>query len=86
MSNICTIDEETDQLLDQLATSSGKPRGVVVREALTAFATKQQVQADEDRPYALVSDLLGSGSGGPSDLARRHKQAFRDLLRNGCSD
>jgi hypothetical protein len=32
-----------------------------------------------DGPYALIADLVGIAQGGADDLARRHKQAFRDM-------
>ena len=40
----------------------------------------EQVKDVDDGPYTLVADLVGIAQGRPDNLARRHKQALRDLL------
>jgi hypothetical protein len=35
-----------------------------------------------DRPYDRVRDLIGKLSGGPPDLAERHREYLRTLIRD----
>ena len=80
------IDSESDALLNDLAARSGKTRTQIVREALERLSGEQRLNLVEPTPYELVGDLLGVAHGGPKDLARRHKAAFREILGPGSSD
>ena len=81
-----TIDSESDALLNDLAARSGKTRLEIIREALKRLSDEQEPGSAEPTPYDLVSDLLGVAHGGPKDLARRHKAAFRELLTRDSDD
>ncbi len=74
------LDPETEALLDQLAQTRRRTKSDILREALRRLAQDEQVKEVDDGPYARVADLIGIAQGGPDNLARRHKQAFRDLL------
>ena len=76
------LDNETEVLLQRLAHRSGRTKSDVLREALHHLAAEQEKSALPNGPYALISDLLGIAQGGPKDLARRHKRAFRERLAN----
>ncbi len=74
------LDPETEALLDQLARIHRRTKSDILREALRRLAQDKQVKDVNNGPYTLVADLIGIAQGGPDNLARRHKQAFRDLL------
>ena len=75
------LDPETEALLDRLAQTQRRTKSAILREALHRLARDEQIK-NVDGPYALVADLIGIAQGGPDNLARRHKQAFRDMLAN----
>ena len=74
------LDTETDALLRRLARTSGRTKSDILREAVVRLAEEREAASSADSPYALISDLVGIAGGGPPDMARRHKQAFRDAL------
>jgi len=74
------LDPETEALLDQLARIYQRTKSDILREALRRLARDKPVKDVNNGPYTLVADLIGIAQGGPDNLARRHKQAFRDLL------
>jgi len=74
------LDAECEALLRRLAHLSGRTKSDVLREALLRLSREQEAISRDDGPYSLVSDLVGVAHGGPDDLARRHKEAFRDKL------
>ncbi len=76
------LDTETDTLLRRLARSSGRTKSDILREAVVRLAEEHEALSSADSPYALISDLVGIARGGPPDMARGHKQAFRDTLSN----
>jgi hypothetical protein len=73
------LDPETEALLGRLARSRGQTKSAVLRAALLRLAQDQPIAEAGDGPYALIADLMGIAQGGPDNLARRHKQAFRDM-------
>ena len=74
------LDAETDALLRRLAHLTGRTKSDVLREALIRLSQEQEAISADEGPYAIISDLVGIAHGGPDDLARRHKRAFRDTL------
>ena len=74
------LDPETNALLNQLAKIHCRTKSDILREALRRLAQDEQVKDVDNGPYALVVDLIGIAQGGPDNLARCHKQAFRELL------
>lgn len=74
------LDPETEALLNRLAQTHRRTKSDILREALRRLAQDKQINEVDNGPYALVADLVGIAQGGPDDLARHHKQAFRDLL------
>ena len=74
------LDPATEALLDRLARRSKRTRSDVVREAITRYAESVDAPAPDGGVCAYVEDLIGIAEGGPTDLARRHKRAFRDRL------
>ncbi len=74
------LDPETQALLDRLAQTQRRTKSDILREALHRLAQDEQVKGVDNGPYALVADLIGIAQGGPDNLARCHKQAFRDML------
>ena len=76
------LDAETEALLRRLAHLSGRTKSDVLREAVVRLSREQEALSPADGPYALISDLVGIARGGPDELARHHKQAFREKLAN----
>ena len=76
------LDTETETLLRRLARSSGRTKSDILRDAVVRLAEEHAASSSADSPYALIADLVGVARGGPRDLARGHKQAFRDALSN----
>lgn len=52
-----------------------------VREATAVFLKGEPV-VPGDRPYDRIRDLIGRVSGGPPDLAERHREYLRTLIRD----
>jgi len=76
------LDTQTEALLRRLAQSSGRTKSDVLREAVVRLAEEYAASCPTDSPYARIADLVGIARGGPRDVARGHKQAFRDLWSN----
>lgn len=74
------LDLETENLLKRLARSSGRTKSEVIREALHRMASGVRDAADDASLYHAVADLVGIADDGPEDLARQHKQRFREKL------
>jgi len=73
------LDPKTEVLLNRLAHNQGRTKSDILREAIHRMAQDEQA-TEVQGAYSLVADLIGIAQGGPNDLARQHKQAFRDLL------
>ena len=80
MSTSVRLDPETEALLKRLARRSGRTKSDMLREALHRLAEEEKTGGDANRPYTIISDLIGVAAGGPPDLARAHKRAFRERL------
>jgi len=74
------LDRDTEAILRKLARSSGRTKSEILREALLRFSESHDQSSPDEGPYALVSDLVGIAKGGPDDLARNHKRAYREGL------
>ena len=72
------LDRDTEALLARLAHSRKETKSAVLRAALLRLA--DGAGQGREGPYALISDLVGIARGRPQDLARHHKQAFREML------
>ena len=76
------LDTETETLLRRMARTNGRTKSDILREAVVRLAEEHSASSPADGPYALIADLVGIARGGPRDVARGHKQAFRDVLSN----
>ncbi len=73
------LDPETEALLKKLTRTSGRTKSEVIREALHRMSE----EAGANQPASLyhgIEDLVGIADVGPGDLARHHKQRFREKL------
>jgi len=68
--------------IDQRARKSRMSRSTVIRDILQAHLAGSRVMTEVDSPYGRVRDLIGSVSGGPSDLGRRHREHLAELIRD----
>lgn len=74
------LDPESEAILENLCATQGRTKSDVLRDALHLAATEASNQNDMSNPASLVEDLIGCVDDAPSDLARNHKQRFRDIL------
>lgn len=77
------LDAETEALLQRLVRKSGRTKSDMLRDVLHAFANDRAGSGEVDGVYVVIADLVGIATGGPIDLARGHKQAFRRTLAKG---
>ncbi len=75
------LDPKTEALLSQLARARGRSKSQIIREAIARLARDESDPRGQPRPYELMADLIGIAHGGPSDLARRSSEVFRELLQ-----
>ena len=68
--------------VDDRARQVGKSRSDVIREVLEAHLVSSAAAPGADHPYGRVRDLLGSVSGGPPDLGRRHREHLAEMVRD----
>jgi Arc/MetJ-type ribon-helix-helix transcriptional regulator len=67
--------------IDRQARQRRLSRSDVIRQLLEAQLGGAR-DAELDHPYARVRDLVGSVSGGPTDLGRRHREYLTELVRD----
>jgi Arc/MetJ-type ribon-helix-helix transcriptional regulator len=67
--------------LDREARKRRLRRSDLIRQALLTFLDGG-ASAVGDRPYLRVQELVGGLSGGPPDLAERHREYLQDLIRD----
>lgn len=64
--------------LEEAASARGVDRSDLVRDAIRLYLEGAD---GDDRPWDRVSDLAGAASGGPPDLAGRHREHLKEILR-----
>lgn len=74
------LDTKTEWVVRRLARQTRRTKSQVIREAIARMAEQVGSPPRRDSTYAAIEDLLGIAHGGPSDLARRADESFRDLL------
>jgi predicted DNA-binding protein len=74
------LDPETEALLRKLARTSGRTKSELIREALHRMFAETRGSAETGSLYHAIEDLVGIADVGPGDLARHHKQRFRENL------
>jgi predicted transcriptional regulator len=74
------LDPETEQLLKRLARRSGRSKSEVLRDALNRMAEPSTKDDEETSIHSVIADLIGAAGRGPANLARRHKEAYRQSL------
>ena len=67
--------------LDRRARRAHASRSDMIREILEAHLLGDHAKR-RDHPYTRVRDLVGSVSGGPSDLGGRHREHLVELVRD----
>lgn len=74
------LDPETEALLNKMARSSDRSKSEIIRKALHRMAEETRSTAETGSLYDAIEDLVGIADVGPGDLARHHKQRFREKL------
>ncbi len=75
------IDDEQASALRRLASTSGRSKSEIVREAVAVLA-RGSVGSKEPRPYDLIKHLIGIvRDGAPIDLSERTGEGFARLVR-----
>ncbi len=75
MSTSVHLDANTQRALERLAKNRSRTRSEIVRQAIEMLVAREQ-----QRPFEMVSDLIGCVQGGPSDLSENTGRKFRELL------
>jgi predicted DNA-binding protein len=75
MSVSLRLDNPTERALERIAKRRGQTKTEVARKAIEELIAREELT-----PYELVSDLIGSVSGGPEDLSEQTGRKFRELL------
>ena len=73
------LDSKAEAILRRIARRTGRTKSDVLREAVLRLAGQQDIEPGGSF-LSMVSDLVGIGSGGPPDLARRSSEVFRERL------
>ncbi len=76
------LDPRTEAVLRRMARRRGRTKSEILREAILRLAEREDIEPGESFLDA-VRDLVGIGSGGPPDLARRSEEIFRERLLAG---
>lgn len=76
MSMSVRLDDPTERALERIARRQGQSKSEVARKAIEDLIAREELT-----PYDLVSDLIGSVSGGPEDLSEQTGRKFQELLQ-----
>lgn len=82
MATSVRLDPKTEAVLRRVARRTGRTKSDVLRDAIMRMARREDVEPAGSF-LAMISDLVGIGSGGPPDLARRSEEIFRKRLLAG---
>jgi len=73
------LDAKTEAVLRRVARRTGRTKSDVLRDAILRMARREDLEPGGSF-LARISDLVGIGSGGAPDLARRSEEIFRERL------
>ncbi len=73
------LDPETESVLRRLARRTGRTQSSIIREAILRMAGDRPRPKQGDTLYDRMADLVGTGHGGPPDLASRSEEMLRTL-------
>lgn len=73
------LDTRTEGVLHRIARRTGRTKSEVLREAILRLADREDIEPGHSF-LDMVRDLVGVGTGGPPDLARRSEEVFRTRL------
>ncbi len=76
------LDPKVEAVLRRIAKRTGRTKSDVLREAILRLAERRDTEPDGSF-LSMISDLVGIGTGGPPDLARRSGEVFRERLLAG---
>ena len=75
------LDAETAAALERLAREQGKSKSEIVREALSQHAKRNGKRSQRGETlYDKIKDIIGSCSGGPSDLSVDSGKKYAAML------
>ena len=75
------LDAETATLTERMAREQGKSKSEIVREALRQYAKRNGTRARKGETlYDRIKDIVGSCSGGPSDLSIDSGKKYAAML------
>jgi hypothetical protein len=69
------LDRDTDRALEEIAAQRSESKSQIVRRAIAELLERERLS-----PWERAADLVGSVTGGPSDLSERTGRRFRELL------
>src|SRR5258708_4726206 len=75
------LDAETATMTDRLAREQGKSKSEIVREALRHYAKQNGKRSQKGETlYDRIKDIIGSCSGGPSNLSIDSGKKYGEML------
>lgn len=74
------LDPETESVVRRLARKTGRTKSSIIREAILKMAEDAIRPTSGPTLYDKMSDLLGVGHGGPTDLASRSEEILRNVF------
>jgi hypothetical protein len=80
MATSVRLDTKTEAVLRRIAWRMSRTKSDVLREAILRMAESADIEPGHAF-LAMIGDLVGVGTGGPPDLARRSEEVFRERLR-----
>jgi predicted DNA-binding protein len=72
------LDSKTRQRLERIARRKQLSKSEVVRQAIAAWADRQE---PIDSPYEMLADLIGTVRGGDANRSSRTGRRFAELLK-----
>ena len=72
------LDEELERDLESVALSTGLSKSAIVKQSLKEYLAKQIPQPTA---YELGKDLFGKYGSGKGDLAERHSEHLKEIIR-----
>lgn len=75
------LDEETERLIARLASTTGRSKSQVVREAVAAYGEEHERRtAETPSAYETLKHVIGVVDTGGRHLSERTGQRFREVL------
>lgn len=72
------LDDELEHDLESVALRTGQSKSHIIKQSLKEYLAKQKPQPTA---YELGKDLFGKYGSGKGDLAERHSEYLKEIIR-----